>query len=133
MAITTIQELKRAVQPVVMGNPQKYFAQFFQALRIAVNDELGALKEMLQQLPSLLNPGGRIAIITFHSLEDRIVKNFLKAGTMDEPLQDDLFGRKPVNPLLVITKKPVLPSAAECKINGRARSAKLRVAEKKAE
>jgi 16S rRNA (cytosine1402-N4)-methyltransferase len=133
MAITTIQELKRAVQPIVMGNPQKYFAQFFQALRIAVNDELGALKEMLQQLPSLLNPGGRIAIITFHSLEDRIVKNFLKAGTMDEPLQDDLFGRKPVNPLLVITKKPVLPSAAECKINGRARSAKLRVAEKKAE
>jgi 16S rRNA (cytosine1402-N4)-methyltransferase len=132
MAITTIQELKRAVQPVVMGNPQKYFAQFFQALRIAVNDELGALKEMLQQIPALLKPGARVAIITFHSLEDRIVKNFFKTGTMDEPLEDDLFGRKPVNPLLIITKKPVLPSAAECKINSRVRSAKMRVAEKKA-
>ncbi len=132
MNISTIQELKRAVQPVVMGNPQKYFAQFFQALRIAVNDELGALKEMLQQIPVILKPGGRIAIITFHSLEDRIVKNFLKTGTMDEPLQDDLFGIKPVNPLLIITKKPVLPSVEECKINSRARSAKLRVAEKKA-
>jgi 16S rRNA (cytosine1402-N4)-methyltransferase len=93
---------------------------------------LGALKEMLQQIPVLLKPGGRIAIITFHSLEDRLVKNFLKTGTMEEPVQDDLYGTKPTNPLLIITKKPIVPSAAECKINTRARSAKLRVGQKKA-
>jgi len=131
VSITTIQELKQAVQGVVMGNPQKYFAQLFQALRIVVNDELGALKDLMTQCEALLNPGGRVAIITFHSLEDRIVKNFFKTGTMDEPADDDLFGRKPDNPFLTITKKPIVPTAAECKKNSRARSAKLRVAEKK--
>ena len=133
MAINTIQELKRVVQPVVMGNPQKYFAQFFQALRIAVNDEMGALKDMLQQIPGLLKPGGRIAIITFHSLEDRMVKNFLKTGTTDELVQDDIYGTKQTSSLQIITKKPIVPSAAECKLNSRARSAKLRVGEKRFE
>ncbi len=76
MSLKTIANFKQALQAVVKGNPNKYFAQVFQALRIEVNDELGALKEMLQQIPSLLKPGGRVAIITFHSLEDRIVKNF---------------------------------------------------------
>ena len=133
VAITTIKELKQAVQPVVMGNPQKYFAQLFQALRIQVNDELGALNELLQQSAGLLQPGGRMAIITFHSLEDRIVKNFFKTGTIDEPEQDDVYGNKPLSPFNVITKKPVTPSVQECKINTRARSAKLRVAEKRIE
>ena len=131
VVITTIKELKQAVQPVVMGNPQKYFAQLFQALRIQVNDELGALNELLQQSPGLLKPGGRIAVITFHSLEDRIVKNFFKTGTMDVPQQDDVYGNKPVSPFTIITKKPITPTPKECKINTRARSAKLRVAEKK--
>ena len=131
VVITTIKELKQAVQPVVMGNPQKYFAQLFQALRIQVNDELGALNELLQQSPGLLKAGGRIAVITFHSLEDRIVKNFFKTGTMDEPEQADVYGNKPVSPFTIITKKPITPSSKESKINTRARSAKLRVAEKR--
>jgi len=131
ISISTIQELKQAVQAGVMGNPQKYFAQLFQALRIVVNDELGALKELLRQSEGLLKPGARLAIITFHSLEDRIVKNFFKTGTMEEVAEDELFGRKPANPFLIITKKPIVPTAAECKNNSRARSAKLRVAGKK--
>jgi 16S rRNA (cytosine1402-N4)-methyltransferase len=129
--INTINEFKHAVQDVVKGNPQKYFAQVFQALRIEVNDELGALKELLQQIPSLLKPGGRVAIITFHSLEDRIVKNFFKAGSFTETEVDEVYGGRPENPLIIITKKPVLPGAAETKSNPRSRSAKLRVAEKR--
>jgi 16S rRNA (cytosine1402-N4)-methyltransferase len=127
----TINEFKQGVQSVVKGNPQKYFAQVFQALRIEVNDELGALKELLQQIPTLLKPGGRAAIITFHSLEDRIVKTFFKAGTFSEKEADEIYGGRPENPLTIITKKPILPGATETKQNTRSRSAKLRVAEKK--
>lgn len=129
--ISTVNSFKNAVSPVVKGNPNKYFAQVFQALRITVNDEMGALREMLQQLPSLLKPGGRIAIITFHSIEDRIVKNFFRYGTLEEVSGDSLYGIRPENPFLVITKKPVSPSEAEIKTNPRSRSARLRVAEKK--
>ncbi len=128
--IQTISEFKQALQSVVKGIPQKYFAQVFQALRIEVNDELGALKELLNQVPSLLKPGGRAAIITFHSLEDRIVKNFFKLGTVTEVEKDEIYGVKAESPFKVITKKPVLPQVAETKRNSRARSAKLRVAEK---
>lgn len=129
--IKTINEFKQAVQSVVKGNPQKYFAQVFQALRIEVNDELGALKELLQQIPALLKPGGRAAIITFHSLEDRLVKNFFKAGTFSDAETANIYGGRPESSLLVITKKPVLPGAIETKQNKRSRSAKLRVAERK--
>ena len=129
--IKTINEFKQAVHEVVKGNPQKYFAQVFQALRIEVNDELGALRELLQQTPSLLKQDGRVAIITFHSLEDRIVKNFFKAGSFSDQEIDEVYGGRPENPFKVITKKPILPSAAETKNNPRARSAKLRIAEKK--
>ena len=129
--IKTINELKQALQPVVKGNPQKYFAQVFQALRIEVNDEFGALKELLQQSTNLLKPSGRIAIITFHSLEDRIVKNFFRAGTFAETEVDDLYGNKIENPLRLVNKKPITATAAELKQNPRSRSAKLRVAEKK--
>ncbi len=129
-AIKTITEFKQAVQAVVKGIPQKYFAQVFQALRIEVNDELGALKEMLEQTPALLKPGGRVAMITFHSLEDRIVKNFFKTGSSTETVADEVFGGRPASPFKVITKKPILPGATETKKNTRARSAKLRVAEK---
>jgi 16S rRNA (cytosine1402-N4)-methyltransferase len=129
--ITTIKELKQAVETVVKGNPQKYFAQLFQALRIEVNNELGALRELLEQSASLLKPGGRIAVITFHSLEDRIVKNFFKAGSFEEEDVQDVFGKKRNNPFLVITKKPIIATYEELKVNSRSRSAKLRIAEKK--
>ena len=129
--VKTINELKQALQPVVKGNPQKYFAQVFQALRIEVNDEFGALKELLQQSITLLKPSGRIAIITFHSLEDRIIKNFFRAGSFAETEVDDLYGNKTECPLKLVNKKPITATTEELKQNPRSRSAKLRVAEKK--
>ena len=129
--VRTINEFKHAVHTAVKGNPQKYFAQVFQALRIEVNDELGALKELLQQTPTLLKPGGRAVIITFHSLEDRIVKTFFRYGSFSETEADDVYGIKPESPFIIITKKPIVPAAAEQKQNPRSRSAKLRVAELK--
>lgn len=129
--IRTINEFKAAVQAVVKGNPKKYFAQVFQAFRIEVNDELGALKELLEQTTSVLNRGGRVAIITFHSLEDRIVKNFFRSGTFDDTTGDDIYGVRVETPFKVLTKKPILPTENELKENTRSRSAKLRVAELK--
>jgi 16S rRNA (cytosine1402-N4)-methyltransferase len=129
--IRTINEFKTAVHAVVKGNPQKYFAQVFQALRIEVNDELGALKELLQQTATVLKQGGRVAIITFHSLEDRIVKNFFRDGTFEDTAIDDVYGHRFENPFKVITKKPVTAAENELKENTRSRSAKLRVAEMK--
>src|ERR1700744_948304 len=110
VSLKTIPNFKAALNSIVKGNPNKYFAQVFQALRIEVNDELGALKDMLQQAPGLLNTGGRIAIITFHSLEDRLVKNFFKKGTFEDEDPSDPLGRSTAHPLLkAITKKPVNP------------------------
>ncbi len=130
-SLRTIQNFKSALSAVVKGNPNKYFAQVFQALRIEVNDELSALKDLLQQMPDLLKPGGRAAIITFHSLEDRIVKNFFKKGTFEEQDQKDPFGQSTVTPpFKVVTKKPITPGDAELKNNPRSRSAKLRIAER---
>lgn len=129
--LITVADLKHAVHHIVKGNPHKYFAQVFQALRIEVNDELGALKEMLLQVPDVLKPGGRIAVITFHSLEDRLVKLFLRDGRFEESTEYDLYGGAHRNSLLkVITKKPIEPSAEEVQRNTRARSARLRVGEK---
>jgi len=129
-ALKTINGFKNALREVVKGNPNKYFAQVFQALRIEVNDELGALKELLQQIPSLLLPGGRAAIITFHSLEDRLVKNFFRRGSFDEPEPNPFINEEDVNELKVITRKPVVAGQHEQKTNPRSRSAKLRIAEK---
>jgi 16S rRNA (cytosine1402-N4)-methyltransferase len=129
--IKTISQFKQSINQIVKGNPNKYFAKVFQALRIEVNDEIGALKEMLEQTTEILKPGGRIAIITFHSLEDRIVKNFFKTGSMEEVEVDDVFGTRPESPLAVVSKKPIMASDEELKRNSRSRSAKLRVAEKK--
>ncbi|MBN9379802.1 MAG: 16S rRNA (cytosine(1402)-N(4))-methyltransferase RsmH [Chitinophagaceae bacterium] len=129
--LKTIPNFKTALGSVVKGNPNKYFAQVFQALRIEVNDELGALKEMLQQMPALLLPGGRTAVITFHSLEDRIVKNFFKKGSFEDEDLSDPYGQNKANPLLkVITRKPITPGEKELKQNPRSRSAKLRIAER---
>jgi 16S rRNA (cytosine1402-N4)-methyltransferase len=129
-SLKTVDGFKNALREIVKGNPNKYFAQVFQALRIEVNDELGALKEMLEQIPSLLKPGGRVAIITFHSLEDRLVKNFFRRGSFDEPEENPFINAAPVNELKAVTKKPILPTDKEMKQNPRSRSAKLRVAEK---
>lgn len=130
VSLKTIDAFKNALREVVKGNPNKYFAQVFQALRIEVNDELGALKEMLQQIPKLLKPGGRAAIITFHSLEDRLVKNFFRRGSFDEPERNPFINEEDVNELKIITKKSIQPSEKEMKENPRSRSARLRVAEK---
>ena len=129
-SLKSIDAFKSALRGVVKGNPNRYFAQVFQALRIEVNDELGALKEMLQQIPPLLKPGCRTAIITFHSLEDRLVKNFFRRGTFEETEENPFIMQEKINELKVITKKPIEPSEEEMKRNPRARSAKLRVAEK---
>ena len=129
-SLKTIDGFKNALREMVKGNPNKYFAQVFQALRIEVNDELGALKEMLQQVPTLLKPGGRVAIITFHSLEDRLVKKFFRCGTFSEPEENPFINTGYVNELKVITKKAILPTEKENKQNPRSRSAKLRVAER---
>lgn len=129
--LQTIAHLKAIISPVVKGNPNKYLAQVFQALRIEVNDEMGALKEMLQQLPAVLKPGGRAAIITFHSLEDRLVKNFFKNGTFDEQDENPLSPEERKNELKIITKKPIIAGEEEVRRNQRSRSAKLRVAERK--
>jgi 16S rRNA (cytosine1402-N4)-methyltransferase len=127
----TTSDLQHAIRGIVKGNPEKYFAQVFQALRIELNDELGALIEMLQQVPLLLKPGGRVVIITFHSLEDRLVKNFFRRGTFDEPQPNPFTTEETANELNVITKKPILPADEEVKRNPRSRSAKLRIAEKR--
>lgn len=127
----SISQFKEAVKNEVKGNPNKYFAQVFQALRMEVNDETGALNDMMQQAVQVLKPGGRIAIITFHSIEDRLVKNFFKHGSIEEQEPVDMFGNRPESPLQVITKKPVTPLESEQRSNPRSRSAKLRVAQKK--
>nr|MBA2760836.1 16S rRNA (cytosine(1402)-N(4))-methyltransferase [Segetibacter sp.] len=115
----------------VKGNPNKYFAQVFQALRIEVNDEMGALKELLEQIPDALERGGRVAIMTFHSLEDRLVKVFFRDGTFEikdnNPFEKHQEKSKP---LKAINKKPIKASAEEVRKNPRSRSAKLRVAER---
>ncbi len=130
-SLQTIDSLKTLLQPVVKGNPNKYLAQVFQALRIEVNDEMGALKEMLQQLPDVLAPQGRVAIITFHSIEDRLVKNFFKNESFEEAVDENPFvNTVRQKTIKVITKKPIEASAEEEKRNPRSRSAKLRIAER---
>lgn len=126
----TIQQFKALIAPVVKGNPNKYLAQVFQALRMEVNDEMGALKEMLEQVPAVLNQGGRVAVITFHSIEDRMVKNFFKQGTFEEVQDNPLISIDKEQILKIITKKPITASDEELKRNSRSRSAKLRVAER---
>jgi 16S rRNA (cytosine1402-N4)-methyltransferase len=114
----------------VKGNPNKYLAQVFQALRIEVNDEVGALKEMLIQLNSIIKPGGRAAIITFHSLEDRIVKNFFRNGSFEEEPDNPFLSVEKEKIWKLVTKKPLTANDAELKQNTRSRSAKLRIAER---
>ncbi len=131
VVLKTAGDFKQAVAMAVKGNPNKYFAQVFQALRIAVNQEMQSLEDLLQQLPSLLKKGGRIAFITFHSIEDRMVKNYFKYGGFEPSAPDAIYGTKTESPFNILAKKPIVPSDKEVKRNPRSRSAKLRVAEKK--
>lgn len=126
--LQTITGLKALLAPVMKGNPNKYLAQVFQALRIEVNDELGVLKELMTQATISLKPGGRLSIISFHSLEDRIVKHYMKRGRWDEPGE---YEEPTVAPLKLVNAKPIEPTEEEQKRNPRSRSAMLRVAEKK--
>jgi 16S rRNA (cytosine1402-N4)-methyltransferase len=125
-----IQFLKTMLSPIIKGNPNKYLAQVFQALRIAVNDEMGALQEMLSQLPEVLLPGGRAVIITFHSIEDRVVKNFFRNVNEPDDQNNPFITKKREAVFNILYKKPLTPSAEEIKQNQRARSAKLRAFEK---
>jgi 16S rRNA (cytosine1402-N4)-methyltransferase len=111
------------------GDRARYRSQVFQALRMQVNDELGALADFLKDALEMLAPEGRLAIITFHSLEDRMVKNFFKAGNIEGELVKDFYGHIE-RPWELITKKPIEPSNTEIQHNNRARSSKLRVAKK---
>ncbi|AHF16779.1 16S rRNA (cytosine(1402)-N(4))-methyltransferase RsmH [Niabella soli] len=130
VSLKTTEGFKNALRPVVKGNPNKYFAQVFQALRIEVNQELEALKELLEQAKEVVQAGGRIAIITFHSLEDRLVKKFFRDGGFDQK-DDNPFIQHPTEKVFkIITKKPVEAGEEELKKNTRSRSAKLRVAER---
>ena len=131
MPIKTINEFRQAVHQVVKGNPQKYFAQVFQALRIEVNDELGALQELLQQLPAVLKAWRTSSHHHLSFAGRQVGQGFFKAGSFSEAVVDDVYGGRQENPLRVITKKPVLAGEKETKQNTRSRSAKLRVAEKK--
>ena len=131
-SIATIEGFKNAVSGVVKGNPNKYFAQVFQALRIEVNEELEALKELLVQLPDLIKTGGRVAIITFHSLEDRLVKIFFRDGAFELLKNENPFSTemRAKSVFKLVNKKPIEATEEEVKMNPRSRSAKLRVAEK---
>ena len=128
--IETVNELKdllRSFAPKMQEN--KFFAQVFQAIRIEVNDELNVLREMLSQAQEILKPGGRLVVISYHSLEDRLVKNLIQKGNFEGELQQDFYGNKLLS-FKKVSRKPILPTEEEIQRNNRARSAKLRVAEK---
>ena len=131
MQVQTILQFKAMISPVVKGNPNKYLAQVFQALRIEVNAEMETLKEMLLQLNEVVKSGGRAAIITFHSLEDRLVKLFFKNGDFENVEDDNPYVQHvKTQQWQSISKKPITATDEELKKNNRSRSAKLRVAQK---
>lgn len=128
--ITTTAELVAAVAPCTPKKDEsKFLTKLFQALRIEVNGEMEALKMALEQSLKVLKPGGRLVVISYHSLEDRIVKNFIRSGNTEGKIEKDFFGRS-TTPLTVVTRKAIVPTAEEIETNPRSRSAKMRVAEK---
>ena len=129
--IETTAQLKMAVQRhLPRGKENKVLAQLFQALRIEVNQELEALTTFLGQCPDMLASGGRLVVMSYHSLEDRLVKNFIKTGNAEGKEEKDFFGNL-LTPYNIITRKPIVPADEETESNSRARSAKLRIAERK--
>lgn len=130
--VKTIEQFKAAIAPCVPKfQESKYLAKVFQALRIETNKEMEALHEFLEQSIELLKPGGRLVVITYHSLEDRMVKNFIRSGDFSGKQEKDFFGNVE-SPLAAVNRKVIVPTDQEIELNPRARSAKLRIAEKKA-
>ena len=128
--LETTDEFLALITPYIgKDKEKKMLAQVFQALRIEVNDEMRALREMLQQAMHLLKPGGRLVVMTYHSLEDRLVKNFFKSGNFEGTISQDFFGNIQ-SPFRLINNKVITPSSEEVEVNPRSRSAKLRIAEK---
>ncbi len=128
--LRSIEDLLNIVKPLFgREREKKELAKVFQALRIEVNQEMEALKEMLMAATEMLNPGGRLSVITYHSLEDRIVKNIMKTGNCDGKENKDFFGRSS-SPFRLVNNKVIVPDADEQERNPRSRSAKLRIAEK---
>ncbi len=128
--VDTVERLIDLSRPFIdKRREKKELAQVFQALRIEVNGEMEALQAFLRQTLEVLKPGGRLAIITYHSLEDRLVKNFMRTGNLDGQLRQDFYGRN-LSPLRLLTSKPIIPDDDEIESNPRSRSAKLRIAEK---
>ena len=129
-SIKTTFELMAVLKPFAPKfKDHKFYAQVFQAIRIEVNQELDSLKQLLLQSSELLKPGGRLVVISYHSLEDRLVKNFMKRGSFEGEIQKDFFGNI-LKPFKELIKHPLVPSEDEIRLNSRARSAKLRIAEK---
>ncbi len=126
---TTRQLIETCINCAPKHQENKYFAMVFQALRIEVNHELDSLKEFLLACTQLIAKGGRLSVITYHSLEDRLVKNFMRNGNFEGKAEKDFYGNL-LAPFKPINKKPIIPSADEIKENPRARSAKLRLAER---
>ncbi|WP_373514385.1 16S rRNA (cytosine(1402)-N(4))-methyltransferase RsmH [Persicitalea sp.] len=127
--IETVNDLKAvAGRYAPRHRENKYFAQIFQALRIEVNEEMAVLEEFLPQVPDALAPGGRLVVMSYHSLEDRLVKNFINKGKLEGEVEKDFYGNE-IKPLKALTRKPTEATAEEIERNPRARSAKLRVAE----
>ncbi|TXI85057.1 MAG: 16S rRNA (cytosine(1402)-N(4))-methyltransferase RsmH [Crocinitomicaceae bacterium] len=128
--IQTTGELMEALAPIAPKfKDHKFFAQVFQALRIEVNNEMDVLEKFLLQCPEVLKNDGRLVVMSYHSLEDRLVKNFMKRGHLDGSIEKDFYGNV-LKPLTEITRKPITPTEAEIEKNSRARSAKLRIAVK---
>jgi 16S rRNA (cytosine1402-N4)-methyltransferase len=126
---TTSDFISRISKAIPRKKENQYLAQVFQALRIEVNQELEALKAMLSQTNEVLKPGGRLVVIAYHSLEDRLVKNFIKAGNFGGDVEKDFYGHA-ITPFTAITRKPLKAQEEEVKENNRSRSARLRIAEK---
>ncbi len=127
---STTEDLKAALQSIApRGKENKYFAQVFQALRIEVNEEMKALEDFLHQCGEVMKPGGRLVVMSYHSLEDRMVKNYINTGKVFGELEKDFYGN-PIKPFQAVNRKPIEASEKEVEENKRARSAKLRVAEK---
>lgn len=128
--IATTRQLVGVLEPgLLRGKENKTLSKIFQAIRIEVNQEMAALESLLEQSVGALKPGGRIVVISYHSLEDRMVKNFMRSGNLDGVVEKDFFGN-PLTPFKLITRKALQPDIEEINVNPRARSAKLRVAER---
>ena len=128
---TTSKDFIERIRPCIpMHKEYKYLAQLYQSLRIILNDEMGALTSVLEQSISLLNKGGRLVIISYHSLEDRMVKIFMRSGNFDDKIEKDFYGNV-LSPFALISRKAIVPDEQELANNNRSRSAKLRIAEKK--